>query len=252
MPEYDEFAEAYEHWSVTASPYGVVETHTFFEVLGSVRGLDVLDLACGAGRTSRMLMERGAASVLGVDVSPEMVRRATERNAVQPGTAPPGSHRHWPTLRFTLVDATDGDFQLEPQVDVVTAMYLFHYASSVDDLEKMARLITRNLKPGGRFVTYTLSPDYDFGRSDPRLLQGCGFEYTPVGNQHCQLVIGGDRVNCWQWSRAQHEDALGGAGLVDVRWHPLDVPADASEVRDVLGFYLADPSCILLSGAKPR
>jgi hypothetical protein len=61
MPEYAEFAETYQHWSVTASPYGRIETYTFFEVLGSVRGLDVLDLAAGEGRTSRMLMERDLA-----------------------------------------------------------------------------------------------------------------------------------------------------------------------------------------------
>ena len=80
MPEYDQFAEIYQHWSETASPYTRVEVHGFFEVLGSVRGLDVLDLAAGEGRASRMLMERGAKSVLGADVSPEMIRRAIKHN----------------------------------------------------------------------------------------------------------------------------------------------------------------------------
>ena len=62
MPEADEFAGTHQRWSVPPRPYGAIETCTFFDVLESVRGLDVLDLAAGEGRTSRMLLKRGAAS----------------------------------------------------------------------------------------------------------------------------------------------------------------------------------------------
>lgn len=159
MPEYDAFGGAYQRWSATAHPYGVVEAYTFFRVLGSVRGLHVLDLATGEGSSARMLMERGAASVVGADISAEMVRRATEQNAPQQVGAG-GSHaRAWESLRYIVLDARDETYRLEPPVDLVSAMYLLHYAPSEDDLERMGRLIARNLKPGGRFVTYTLSPD---------------------------------------------------------------------------------------------
>jgi len=243
MPEYDEFAETYQHWSVTASPYNRVEVHTFFEVLGSVRGLDVLDLAAGEGRTSRMLMERGARSVLGGDVSPEMVRRATAHNAEKPA---------WPTLRYMVLDASDDAFQLDAPVDAVTAMYLFHYAPSEDDLERMARLIARNLKPGGRFVTYTLSPDYDFRHSEPRLMEHCGFDYAVVSGPHLKLIIAGKQVDIWQWGREVHESRLDAGGLADIRWHPLQAPPDAPEVVTALDFYLTNPSCIVLSAIKPE
>jgi toxoflavin synthase len=138
MTEYDQFAETYQHWSATASPYSVIETYTFLQVLGSVRGLDILDLAAGEGRTSRMLMGSGAASVLGADISPEMVRRATEQNTSQHAARQSAQAPTWPNLRYMVLDARDAKFQLDSPVDVVTAMYLFHYAPNEDDLEQMA------------------------------------------------------------------------------------------------------------------
>ncbi len=248
MPEYDEFAETYQNWSVTASDYSRVEIHSFLEVLGPVRGLRVLDLAAGEGRASRLLMERGAATVLGAEVSPEMVRRATEQNT--PGSESAGA-KTWPGLRYVVLDATDPDFRLDPPVDLVTAMYLFHYAPTEADLAAMARLIARNLEPGGRFVTYTISPDFEFDKLDPRLKERCGFTYRVVEGNHCTLVIGDQEVDIWQWSRALHEDCLHSAGLVDVTWHPLRAPPGAPEVEARLDFYLANPSCIVLEAKKP-
>jgi SAM-dependent methyltransferase len=49
------------------------------------RGLRVADLGCGTGTLSRLLAEEGAHVVTGVDLSPEMIRRAGEKNA---GTMP--------------------------------------------------------------------------------------------------------------------------------------------------------------------
>lgn len=47
MPEYDESAETYQRRSGMETPYSIVDAFTFFQVLGSVRGLSVLDLAAG-------------------------------------------------------------------------------------------------------------------------------------------------------------------------------------------------------------
>ena len=51
------------------------------ESVGTVDGLDILDLGCGEGYLSRALYERGAASVMGLDISEQMVRAANEQNA---------------------------------------------------------------------------------------------------------------------------------------------------------------------------
>ena len=44
-------------------------------------GMDVLDVACGTGVMIPYYLERGAASVLGIDISPEMARIAGEKFA---------------------------------------------------------------------------------------------------------------------------------------------------------------------------
>ena len=250
MPEYDDFAETYQHWSVKAPPYRQIELYSFFKVLGSVRGLSILDLAAGEGRISRLLMEGGAASVLGTDISPEMVRRAKEQNDPATASRRDPSWRTWPALRYIVLDARDRTFQLEAPVDLVTAAYLFHYAPSEEDLGLMAELIARNLKGGGRFVTYTINPDYNLGQKDPRLSALCGFEYEAVVAPEYHLIIDNDRVSIWQWSQEAHETHLLQAGLTDIRWHPLQAPPGAPELASKMDFYLTNPSCIVLSAVK--
>jgi toxoflavin synthase len=248
MPEYDIFADAYIQRTEDGKSYAAIELFSFFKALGSVRGLSILDLAAGNGRISRMLMEFGAASVVGGDVSPEMVRRAKELNS-PPGDD--GGGAFWPDLHYMVLDGRDRAFRLDRPVDVVTAMYLFPYAESEEELEDMGRLIARNLKPGGRFVAYTASPDYDFSQIEPRLMEYCGFEYEVVDGPRCKLVIAGDSVNIWQWSRDAYETRLQNAGLTDIAWHALQAPPNAPEISETMAFYLADPSCIVLSGRMP-
>ncbi len=52
---------------------------TFFELLGPVRGLDILDAGCGEGITSRVLANMGGV-VTGVDISEELIASARLTN----------------------------------------------------------------------------------------------------------------------------------------------------------------------------
>jgi 2-polyprenyl-3-methyl-5-hydroxy-6-metoxy-1,4-benzoquinol methylase len=183
----------------------VVETYTFFQVLGSVVGLDVLDVAAGEGRLSRMLIARGARTVVGTDVSAEMIRRARELDSDGPHSTTDG-------LRFEVVDARDEQFTLDEPADVVTAMYLFHYASSEDDLARMCRFPARNVNPGGRFVTYTINPFYDFTNVQPELADQFGFDYHVVEHPH------------YDWSSAA-KASISGSGAskpMVMRWRGPD------------------------------
>jgi len=47
-------------------------------------GMDVLDVACGTGVMFDYYLERNAASVVGIDISPEMARIATEKYTNEP------------------------------------------------------------------------------------------------------------------------------------------------------------------------
>ena len=147
--EYDDIAADYA--ASKQLPYRIaVEAPTLFALAGDVRGKTILDLPCGDGTYARALARRGAASVLGVDLSSGMVERArmSER------AAPLG-------IRYQVGDAaslgTLGAF------DLVVACYLFNYARTATELLAFARTAAANLKPGGRLVGINDNPLTAFG-----------------------------------------------------------------------------------------
>jgi SAM-dependent methyltransferase len=142
--EYDDIAAEYA--ASKQLPFRVVvEAPTLFDLAGDVRGLAILDLPCGEGIYSRAFARRGAASVLGVDLSNAMVEqaRAIEREERL-------------GLSYQVGDAADlgtvGAF------DLVVACYLFNYARTADELLAFARSVRANLKPGGRLVGMNNNP----------------------------------------------------------------------------------------------
>lgn len=64
------------HKSLEDSPIGEIDFLTTSRVLGNVKGLKVLDLACGIGRWSRWCVEQGAEKVVGIDISEAMIMGA--------------------------------------------------------------------------------------------------------------------------------------------------------------------------------
>lgn len=247
-PAYDRFGGVYHAWAATVRPYTAIELYSFFSAVGPVQGLHVLDLAAGEGRIARLLAAAGAASVTGGEISPEMVRRAREQeqDGPQEDDGEPAPVRP----RYIVLDGADPDFQLEAPVDLVTSVHLFPYAGSEQMLQRMADLMARNLKPGGRMAAYTAHPEYDFGNPDPRLERLCGFSYAGAAGNRRLLVIGGQQVDIWQWSRAAYERCLARAGFDEIRWHDLHCPPDRPEVAAEMAFYLENPSCIALSACK--
>lgn len=51
----------------------LIETPQLFELIGNVKDKEVLDLGCGTGGNDRKLIEKGARSVLGIDLSTKMI-----------------------------------------------------------------------------------------------------------------------------------------------------------------------------------
>jgi malonyl-CoA O-methyltransferase len=76
-----EVKEAYAAWAPTYSPRShnplmELEQRAMLELLPDPAGKAALDLACGTGRYLATLIARGATSVVGLDISPEMLTRA--------------------------------------------------------------------------------------------------------------------------------------------------------------------------------
>ena len=85
--------------------------------------------------------------MIGVDISPEMVRLACAKEHEDPAG-----------VEYRVGDAT----ALPPlgAFDLVTAVYLLNYAPSRAQLLGMGRSAYANLAEGGRFVAYTVNPDF--------------------------------------------------------------------------------------------
>jgi SAM-dependent methyltransferase len=162
--------------------------------------------------------------VLGVDLSPEMIRLARQQEHAEPLG-----------LTYQVGDAV----ALPPlgRFDLVPAVSLLNYAESKDALLGMGRSAYDNLATGGRFVTYTVNPADTLRRPDGAQ-DGCYFlRLTPAEERY---ICDGEFVTqpptpfqCFQWSREAHEGALKAAGFRTVTWYPSEVsPKDVAHYGD--------------------
>jgi len=217
--QYDQIAGLYEAISDAVSVIRVhVEQPTFLRILGSIGGRSILDVACGTGIYSRLLKQRGAARVVAVDVAPEMIAVAK------------GFEERTPLgIDYRIYDVTEmptlGSF------DVVTALYLLHYAQSKGHLGRMCQGIYQNLKPGGRFVTVVANPE--FKPAGPHHAK-YGFMINervdaPEGSTAALvfLVEPPVMIHYRVWTRTTYEHALAEAGFRTIVWERLQPTPEA-------------------------
>ena len=114
----------------------VVKPHT--------KGARVLDLACGTGFFTRHLLDWGASSIVGVDVSQGMVDVAKAETSQHPGAA---------KSRFMVADCSAPFDAGAGEFDLVFAAWLLNYSKDEGQMVAMFENISRHLKPGGRLVT---------------------------------------------------------------------------------------------------
>jgi 2-polyprenyl-3-methyl-5-hydroxy-6-metoxy-1,4-benzoquinol methylase len=213
--DYDEIAADYKRAKQQPWRY-FTERYTFLRLIGGLDGMSVLDLACGEGYYTRELRHRGAARVVGIDLSPGMIQLARQEEA-----------RHPLGIEYRVQDARL--LESAERFDLVVAAYLLNYAATREELTEMCAAVARALRPGGRFVTVNNNPEqecehfdasrkYGFIKSTPGILR----EGAPVIYTIFQDTGSFDITNYWL-SRATHEESLRAAGLRDVRWHQPQV-----------------------------
>jgi SAM-dependent methyltransferase len=173
---YDAIAREYQESKQL--PFRIhVEAYTLTRLLGDVRGLSVLDLACGEGIYSRVLRRAGAARVVGVDLSAGMIDLARAEEKQNP-------------LGCEYLVGDAACFEPPGKFDVVLGSYLLNYAESSEKLRQFASTIFASLKPGGRFVgindnpgqnlgSYVLCAPYGFTKTaSPLRAEGNAITYT--------------------------------------------------------------------------
>jgi SAM-dependent methyltransferase len=120
------------------------------DMLGPVRGLRVLDVACGHGRITRELARRGA-RVVGIDISGALISKArqTEQNE------PLG-------IGYVHDDVTTPGCLVNGGFDAVACNFGL---SDIDDLDAAVAAVSGALRPGGFFVFSILHPCFAGGRT---------------------------------------------------------------------------------------
>ncbi len=101
-----------------------------------IRELSVLDIGCGTGRLCRALKEV-CGPVTGVDISPEMIERATKENADIPG------------MRFVLTSGEDLSVISDASIDFCFSFIVFQHIPDKRVIRRYFEEVKRILKPGG-------------------------------------------------------------------------------------------------------
>ncbi|QNL51892.1 class I SAM-dependent methyltransferase [Olivibacter sp. SDN3] len=136
--KYDDFSFFEQYGKMSRSQKGLDaagEWHVLKGMLPDFKEKKVLDLGCGYGWHCRYAIEKGAKSVVGIDLSEKMLQKAKKINQLD-GII---------YKRMALEDV-----QFTPEIfDVIFSSLTFHYIQSYDML---IGNIYQWLKAGGRFV----------------------------------------------------------------------------------------------------
>jgi SAM-dependent methyltransferase len=206
--QYDGVAEQFASTEAQTSRI-FADIPSVFELLGDVRGKAVLDLACGNGLVTRLHMERGAARVVGADISEDMIRIA-RKQAQEAGLG----------IEYHVQDAVSAP--LGDGFDAITALWLLNYAETSSNLARMCKNVHDSLKPGGRFVALVPNPEM--------LLQAPNYERYRVTTRleerfedHCRADLEFHTqppfsVKMMVWSLGAYHRALRSAGFRSIVW----------------------------------
>lgn len=181
-----------EHFAAhaTNSPYNAfTDRPAMLNLAGDVRGLQVLDLGCGAGHYAAELLNLGAARVIGVEGSETLLRAARQRL----GDA---AVLHHHDLEEPLA------FLEKQSFDLVVMALVYHH---IDAREQLLAEFRRVLRPGGALLVSTTHPT-----SDWVYFGGSYFE-----NERVEFPIGRDfTINYWRMPLEKFLGEFLGAGFV--------------------------------------
>lgn len=152
------------------------EWPTLRRMLPALAGARVFDLGCGFGAFARWARDMGAASVLGVDRSQNMLARARAQ------TQDPG-------VTYAIADIEHLELT-EAVFDLIYSSLTLHY---IADFEAVCGTIRRLLVPGGHLVFSVEHPIYTAPRRPGWQTAPDGARVWPIND----YLLEGQRVTEW-------------------------------------------------------
>ncbi|MBQ7962380.1 MAG: class I SAM-dependent methyltransferase [Clostridia bacterium] len=158
------FFEGYKALRAGETNYNdLLEQPAMAKLLPDLNGKSVLDLGCGYGHNCIDFIKRGAASVVGIDISEKMLSVAKTESA----------HEKIQYLNMSMTDIS----QLDDKFDLIYSSLAFHY---VEDFNAFAKEMYSVLNNGGQLL---------FSQEHPIITA------TIDGNGHFNKNIRGKRVS---------------------------------------------------------
>jgi len=167
-----------------ASANELVEKPALFALCPDLHGKRVLDMGCGYGENCREFARRGAADVVGIDISEKMLAVAEAENDCA-------------NVRFQRMSMSDLA-QLEGRFDVIFSSLAMHY---IEDFAALARAAADHLLPGGQLIfsqehpltTAILDDTYWEKDADGNILHYRLTGYGMPGERHIHWFVDGVR-----------------------------------------------------------
>ena len=118
-----------------ASANDLMEIPQLFELIGDVKDKTILDIGCGAGGHDRNLIELGAKSVLGIDISKKMIEEAQRNNNSD-------------KITYQILSMNNLE-KINQKFDLVVSSLAIHY---IEDYDSLCKKVYNILNDGGYFI----------------------------------------------------------------------------------------------------
>jgi len=208
-------------------------------MLPDLTGKRVADLGCGFGWASRWMREQGAASVLGFDLSQNMIARA-KADTVDPA------------IEYRIADIETLDLP-GAAFELIYSALTFHY---VGDFGRLISMVHKALTPGGDLIFTIEHPIYMAAAHPHWILDEGGRKTWPVNG----YSVEGERRTDWfakgvvKYHRtlATTLNTLIGTGLELRRIEEFAPTRDQIELMPALAEELERPMMLLVSAHKPE
>ncbi len=125
-----------------------------FYLIGNVKNLTVLDVACGEGYNTRLLAKKGA-KIVGIDSSRKLIEAAKSQET-----------KNSQGIKYYVLDSKDLKRFSSESFDLVTC---FMALMDIKDYDTTIREIARVLKEQGRFIFSIVHPCFEYNPATQQL-----------------------------------------------------------------------------------